>query len=80
MEIGIDKFIKLVEDEFDDLEPGLMKPESKFKEVMEWNSINALIFVALVKTEFDVDVNADDLIKAQTVQDLYNLVAERAKQ
>ena len=79
MEIGIDKFIKLVEDEFDDLEPGIMKPESKFKEVMEWNSINALIFVALVKTEFDVDVNADDLIKSQTVQDLYNLVAERAK-
>lgn len=79
MEIGIDKFIKLVEDEFDDLEPGIMKPESKFKEVMEWNSINALIFVALVKTEFDVDVNADDLIKSQTVLDLYNLVAERAK-
>lgn len=80
MEIGIDKFIKLVEDEFDDLEPGLMKPESKFKEVMEWNSINALIFVALVKTEFDVDVNADDLIKSETVQEIYNLVAERAKQ
>lgn len=80
MELGIDQFIKLVEDEFDDLEPGIMKPNSKFKEVMEWNSINALIFVALVKTEFDVDMNADDLIKSETVQDLYDLIAAKANQ
>jgi acyl carrier protein len=80
MELGIDQFIKLVEDEFDDLEPGIMKPNSKFKEVMEWNSINALIFVALVKTEFDVDMNADDLIKSETVQDLYDLIAAKADQ
>jgi acyl carrier protein len=77
MDVTIDQFIKLVEEEFDDLQPGMMKPESKFKDVMEWNSINALIFVALVKTEFDVDINANDLVKAQTVQDLYNLIKER---
>jgi acyl carrier protein len=77
MDVTIDQFIKLVEEEFDDIQPGLIKPESKFKDVMDWNSINALIFVALVKTEFDVDINANDLVKAQTVQDLYNLIKER---
>ena len=32
----------------------VLKPGSIFREVFEWNSINALILIALVKTEYDV--------------------------
>ena len=73
----IQDFIARIEEEFDDLEPGALKPESNFREAFEWNSINALILIALVKTEYDVTINAVDITKSKTVNDLYQIVSER---
>jgi acyl carrier protein len=73
----IQEFIGHIENEFDDLKPGILKPESKFRETFEWTSINALILIAMVKTEYDVTLTADDLVKSQTVQDIFNLVKGR---
>ena len=61
--MNIEEFIKHIEAEFDDLKPGILKPDSNFRESFEWNSINALILIAMVKTEYDVTLTADDLIK-----------------
>jgi acyl carrier protein len=73
----VQDFIARIEEEFDDLEPGVLKPESKFREAFEWNSINALILIALVKTEYDVTINAIDITKSKTVNDLYSIILER---
>lgn len=73
----IDEFIARIEEEFDDLEPGVLKPESNFREAFEWNSINALILIALVKTEYDVTINAVDITKSKTVKDLFKIVEDR---
>ena len=73
----IEDFITRIEEEFDDLEPGALKPESNFREVFEWNTINALILIALVKTNYDVVINAEDITKSKSVNDLYKIVAAR---
>ncbi len=75
----MEEFIKHVEDEFDDLKPGILQTTSNFREVFEWNSINALILIAMVKTEYDVTLTAEDLVKSKTVQDIYTLVDSRLK-
>jgi len=75
--MNIEDFITRIEEEFDDIEPGTLKPESIFREVFEWNSINALILIAMVKTEYDVAINAEDIAKSKTVQDIYNIVETR---
>lgn len=73
----VEEFIAKVEEEFDDLEPGKLKPESHFREVFEWNSINALILIALVKTEYDVAINAEDIQASKTVNDLWEIIVKR---
>ncbi|MEI6435648.1 MAG: acyl carrier protein [Bacteroidota bacterium] len=75
--MNIEEFIKNIEAEFDDLKPGILKPESIFRETFEWNSINALILIAMVKTEYDVTLSADDLIKSKSVKDIYSLIENR---
>lgn len=75
--MNIDDFITRIEEEFDDLTPGTLKPESIFREVFEWNSINALILIAMVKTEYDVAVNAEDIASSKTVADIYRIIEER---
>ena len=75
--MNIEEFIKQIEGEFDDLKPGVLKPDSKFREVFEWNSINALILIAMVKTEYDVTLTADDLVKSKTITDIYHIIESR---
>jgi acyl carrier protein len=75
----IDEFIKQLEGEYEDLTPGTLKPESVFREVFEWNSINALILIALVKTEYDVTINAEDIATSKTVSDLYRIIESRVQ-
>ncbi|GAB1404365.1 hypothetical protein MASR1M74_15440 [Lentimicrobium sp.] len=77
--MNIEEFIAQIEEEFDDLTPGTLKAESVFREVFEWNSINALILIALIKTQYDVTINAEDIANAQTVRDIYNIVESRVQ-
>lgn len=73
----IEDFIHNIETEFDDLVPGKLKPESIFRETFEWNSINALILIAMMKTEYGVTVNAEDIQKSKTVNDLFMIAKSR---
>jgi len=75
--MNIEDFIIRIEEEFDDITPGTLKPESIFREVFEWNSINALILIAMVKTEYDVAINAEDIASSKTVEDIYSIVKTR---
>ncbi len=73
----IEDFISALEEEFDDVEPGLLKAASAFREPLEWNSINALIFIALCDTEYDVTMTAADIDAAITVQNLYDTIVSK---
>ncbi|MDZ7743385.1 MAG: acyl carrier protein [Bacteroidota bacterium] len=73
----VEDFIATIEEEFDDVESGTLKPESNFREHFEWNSINALILIALVKTEYDVSINAEDIRDSKTIKDLFGIIEKR---
>lgn len=72
--MNIKDFIKKIEEEFEDLQPNTLEPTDILNEKFTWDSINALIFLAHVNVEYDVEINAEELIQSETVQDLYNLV------
>ena len=74
--MSVENFIEKVEEEFEELEPGTLKPESNFREFFEWNSVNALIIIALVDSEYDVTINAEDIQQAETINDLYGRILE----
>lgn len=72
--MNITEFIKKVEEEFEDLKTGSLKPDVDLRKHFTWDSINALIFLAHVNVEYDVELTAQELIQAVTVRDLYNMV------
>ncbi|MFZ4520171.1 MAG: acyl carrier protein [Bacteroidales bacterium] len=75
----IEDFIAKLEEEYEDLKPGTLTPESVFREVFEWNSINALILIAMVKVEYDVTINAEDIATSNTVADLFHIIESRVQ-
>jgi len=76
--MNIEDFILKIEDEFEDLVPHKLKPESNFRDMFDWNSVNALTMIAMVDCEYDVRLVAEDFQKSKTVQDLFNIVAKKA--
>ncbi len=75
--MNITDFIAKIEDEFEDIQPNSLVPTDVLAEKFTWDSINALIFLAHVNVEYDVEITAEELIKSKTVQDLYDLVESK---
>ena len=74
----IEDFILKIEEELDDLEPGRLTPESELGAFV-LNSINVLIIIALIKTEYDVVVDAEDFAVSKTISDVFNIVKKNKK-
>jgi len=74
----IEDFILKIEEELDDLEPGRLKPDSNL-DAFVLNSINVLIIIALIKTEYDVAVDAEDFANSKTTTDVFNIVKAKKK-
>ena len=75
----IEDFIAKLEEEYEDIAPGTLKNHSVFREVFEWNSINALILIAMVKTEYDVTINAEDIATSKTIAELFRIIQARVQ-
>lgn len=71
-------FIKKIEAEIDGLTPGILTPDSLFRDLPEWSSMHALIIIALAETEYDVSISGEDLRGCKSVRDIYNVVSSRS--
>jgi acyl carrier protein len=77
--VTIEEFIGKLEGEFEDIKPGSVGPDSVIKEHFTMDSINALIFIAHVNVEYDVVIDAEELVNSEKVRDLYNIVLSKMK-
>ncbi len=78
--ITIEEFIIKLEEEFPEMPKGYLKPETKFREEMDWDSVSALVFIAMVNVEYDVALVADEFVEAYTIQDVYDIIKEKVEE
>jgi acyl carrier protein len=74
--MNIDEFIVVFEESFDELESDII-PTTKFKELEEWTSMQALLFIAHVDDILNVVLEAEDVRNAHTISDLFNCVNQK---
>ena len=70
----IQEFINNFASQFDDTDASEFKPETQFLDLEEWSSFLALAIMAMIKSEYDVAVTAQEMRDAQTVQELFDIV------
>jgi acyl carrier protein len=73
----INDFIHIIEQEFEDIKPGTLKPDSNFRDKFEFTSVNALVMMSLINVEYDVSLTADELRKCQTINDLFEMIKSK---
>ena len=70
----IKEFIENCANQFDDTDVSVFSAETRFRELDEWSSLLALSVLAMVDEEYDVQLKADQMRKANTVQELFDIV------
>ncbi len=70
----IKEFVQNFAEQFDETDAAVFTPELTFRELEEWSSFLALAIMAMIKSEYDVAISADEMRNANTIQELFETV------
>ena len=73
----MEKFLKNFADQLDNTDINTLSPQTKFRDIDEWSSLTALSVIAMVDEEYDVVLKGDDMQKAQTIEDIFNIILSK---
>lgn len=74
----IKEFVEKFAEQFDDTDLAEITAITEFKNLDEWSSLTALSIIAMADEEYDVTLKGDDIKNAVTVEDLFNIVKDKA--
>jgi len=73
----LNEFIGKFAEQFDDTDANEFTAETNFKELDEWSSLIALSVLAMVDEEYNVQLKGDNIINAQSIGDLFQIVCSK---
>ncbi|MBP5769829.1 MAG: acyl carrier protein [Bacteroidaceae bacterium] len=71
------EFIEVIAEQYEDVELQDFTPETHFKEFDEWSSLTSLSIIATVDDEFGITLKGDDIRKATTIQELFDIAKSK---
>lgn len=75
--MDINEFIEHFAEQFEDTDASVFNADTKFHDLDEWSSLMALNIIAMVDEEYDVTIKGNDISKASTIQDLFDIVKSK---
>lgn len=76
--MNIQELIEKLEEEIEEAKKGTLTPSTNIRNIDWWSSMHALVIIALVDIEYNVQVSGKDLKEIQTIQDLYDLIVKKS--
>ena len=74
----LNEFVAHFAEQFEDTDASVFAPETKYHDLEEWSSLIGLSVIAMVSDEYDVTLKGNDVKNSVTIEDLFNIVKERA--
>jgi acyl carrier protein len=71
-----DEFLRILEEGFE-LEPHTLAPSQQLADLSSWDSMSALVFMALADEKAGVSVTGNQLVSCETVGDLLDLLGDK---
>ncbi len=72
-----DQFIRLFAEQFDDTDESTFAAETEFRQLDEWDSMVALMVIAMIDEEYGVKISGDDIRNSGTIADLMQIVTSK---
>lgn len=75
----LEKFVADFESVIEDVKPGSVKADTNFKKDIDtWDSLAVLSVLAMIDSEYEKVISGEELLKCNTVQDVYDLVVSKS--
>lgn len=71
------EFIKNFADQFDDTDASEFTIETRFRDIEEWSSLNALAILNMIGKKYSVILKSDEMKLTNTIQELFDLVQSK---
>lgn len=71
------EFIERFADQFDDTELTEFKPETIYRDLDEWSSLNGLAILNMIEKKYGVKLMPTELKSTNTIEDVYKLVQSK---
>jgi acyl carrier protein len=72
-----EEFIRLFAEQFDDTDPAEITADTEFRQLEEWDSMVALMVIAMVDEEYNVKISGEDIRSSTTLADLMQIVESK---
>ncbi|MDB5228760.1 MAG: Acyl carrier protein [Bacteroidota bacterium] len=69
--MSLEKFITRIQEEFQDVVKGTINPDTNYREIIPWNSMNALLLMALIQVEYNIELKVEDLNSDISFREMY---------
>lgn len=73
----LNEFVENFAGQFDETDRSEITATTNFRELEEWSSLIGLSVIAMVDDEYDVTLRGDDMRKANTVEELFEIVKSK---
>lgn len=73
--MDLDQFIRITGEEFN--KTGKFTKETLLADIIEFSSLNVLIIITLIKSEFNIMLNVGTLRNCETLGDLFEIVMKK---
>ena len=73
----LQEFVQNFTNQFNDTDAEMFTSETKFRDLDEWSSLIGLSIILMVDEEYGITIGADDMKKAQTIEELFNVVKSK---
>jgi acyl carrier protein len=75
--MNLKEFVANFAEQFDDTDASEIQAYTEFHELDEWGSLAGMGVIAMVKTIYGKTITGKEIRECITVEDLFNLVAEK---
>ena len=72
--MDLSKFISDFAEQLEERDASTIKADTVFKDLKEWHSMTALLMIAMIDDEYNVQIDGSDIRGSVTVEDLFNRV------
>ena len=76
--MDLQEFVAHFAEQFEETDASVFTPQTRYHELEEWSSLIGLSIIAMVDEEYDVAIKGNDVKSSVTIEDLFNIVKERA--